>query len=715
MPRGCPWNGLQDMMMYYHNHFRSNTEKLYNIEEQHIFPILARKMPKFAKDHIDEHKHMNESLSQMRQYVEQGYTDNSNYHPEEMKKRLDALKTALFDHLSAEEKSLGEEEMKKYWTEEEMEELVRSSEAVVILCLLCYTLFSVYVAEQVSWIAALHRQCLLRINAAKSATAAVSFTLSAGSLFDQKSAVIHLCQWPADDSNNKTKETHQLRVLIENDPVLGHRFKRFHCLRSTRYWWKRSHHNDHFFFCLIMRQHGLLLCILLGLSVTHATIMSWRNTYGCYADGGGNIAFNTSYCWDSGVVPSAGDTAIISLGTNSYGIEIFTNISLSQLIINGSVVTISASGTNITSITLVNGAQLAYDTDSSASSSISLSGGSDLTPLKNSLSVRQLTFSDASLTIAMHDTFDLYCRSVGVQNGGMNVYSSTKELTHLTWHFDSMYINGNIVDSASISHSYQPISSSAIFAMSNSSTSPLTLWNTGSSITFNSTNVTVQSPVTWLANSITFSPNSTLTLNSTSSNLASIDASSAYVTLSSVSVNVADINPYYQNRRLLIQASDLRSTQPIKVSQNTSIPQKCQGPSNIDVQNQQKMVLSIDAYVPSPVTDLEFISRGQRNYYYNFRRVADPCETYYFYNDNGTFQSDVLVKYMPTAGRAGPFEIRIPVLLGEHNYWLNYTYVTKDGRSYNAKSNTVSFDCNGSNAVVSVGVLLIVFAIFLVS
>ncbi|PRP85833.1 hypothetical protein PROFUN_06107 [Planoprotostelium fungivorum] len=268
MPRGCPWNGLQDMMLYYHNHFRSNTEKLYkyadrvdeigwrsylntartldhhlhmhhSIEEQHIFPILARKMPKFAKDHIDEHKHMNESLSQMRQYVEQGYTDNSNYHPEEMKKRLDALKTALFDHLAAEEKSLGEEEMKKYWTEEEMEDVAY---------------LSIPVAD---------------------GSAVVKLLASSLSLVLRFSASIHS----------------DLYDTGGNDPKC----------------------NDHLFFCLVMRQYGLLLCILLGLSITNATIMSWKNTYGCYDHGGGNVAFNTSYCWDSGVFPSAGDTAIISL------------------------------------------------------------------------------------------------------------------------------------------------------------------------------------------------------------------------------------------------------------------------------------------------------------------------------------------------------------------------------------------------------------------
>ncbi|PRP73332.1 hypothetical protein PROFUN_16864, partial [Planoprotostelium fungivorum] len=202
-----------------------------------------------------------------------------------------------------------------------------------------------------------------------------------------------------------------------------------------------------------MRQYDLLFCILLGLSIAHAATMSWRNTYGCYAHGG-NVAFNTSYCWDSGVVPSAGDTAIISLGTTSYGVEIDTNVSLSQLTVDGSHVTISSGETNISSITLINEAQLFYQTDSSSSSSIFISGGSSLVPLNSRLSVSQLTFSNASLYIAMHETFDLYCHSVAVQGSGLSISSSTKARTQLGWHFDSMSINGDIVDSASISHYY---------------------------------------------------------------------------------------------------------------------------------------------------------------------------------------------------------------------------------------------------------------------
>ncbi|PRP78841.1 hypothetical protein PROFUN_01014 [Planoprotostelium fungivorum] len=447
-----------------------------------------------------------------------------------------------------------------------------------------------------------------------------------------------------------------------------------------------------------MRQYDLLFCILLGLSIAHAATMSWRNTYGCYAHGG-NVAFNTSYCWDSGVVPSAGDTAIISLGTTSYGVEIDTNVSLSQLTVDGSHVTISSGETNISSITLINEAQLFYQTDSSSSSSIFISGGSSLVPLNSRLSVSQLTFSNASLYIAMHETFDLYCHSVAVQGSGLSISSSTKARTQLGWHFDSMSINGDIVDSASISHYYSPRSSFAVLTMSNTSVSPLTLWNTASYVTFDTVNVTVRSPVNLLASSITFSPNSTLTMNSTSFSLASINASSADVTLSSVTFNVADTEPYFENERVFIQANNIQNIRRVTVNQNTLIDKQCQGPPVIINSYGKVLILVIRRYEPPPISNFQIGKTNDKVYHGSFTRISDPCirllpsESYTFYNEQGSSQNVSFSGATPLV----EFKITVPVPYGIDTYRLSYNYTNRDGRSYNANTYT-DFLCNASNA-----------------
>lgn len=128
-------------------------EMHHSIEEQYIFPILARRMPVFGKDHIAEHKAMHEALERYDAYCNAcvralkgpagkkaaaagaGKPDESEdaedgarkawpkevYDLEKMKGLVEELGATLFPHLDHEEASLKADNMKKAgWSLEEL-------------------------------------------------------------------------------------------------------------------------------------------------------------------------------------------------------------------------------------------------------------------------------------------------------------------------------------------------------------------------------------------------------------------------------------------------------------------------------------------------------------------------------------------------------------------------------------------------------------------
>lgn len=100
----------------------------HTIEEVHIFPILAKKMPQFAvhehkegaevdeeaKNHIESHKGIHDGLEELGSLV-QGWTkDQSTYSPTAMRECLDGFRKVLFDHLDKEVEDLKGDNLKKH-------------------------------------------------------------------------------------------------------------------------------------------------------------------------------------------------------------------------------------------------------------------------------------------------------------------------------------------------------------------------------------------------------------------------------------------------------------------------------------------------------------------------------------------------------------------------------------------------------------------------
>lgn len=148
------YNRMAEHMDYFHNHFRHTWNTLmtacetnkrpagmsikqflslgdqfvssltmhHGIEEAHIFPMLAKKMPAFRKELelLSQHKRIHEGLDRLEEYLGQCRTGERELRMEVLKGVLEGFGDVLWAHLDDEVKELGAENMRKYWTLEEM-------------------------------------------------------------------------------------------------------------------------------------------------------------------------------------------------------------------------------------------------------------------------------------------------------------------------------------------------------------------------------------------------------------------------------------------------------------------------------------------------------------------------------------------------------------------------------------------------------------------
>ncbi|KAL8812256.1 MAG: hypothetical protein Q9223_001191 [Gallowayella weberi] len=148
------YNSMADHMEYFHDHFRQTWNTLYTaasrgkrpegmsikqflntglqfcehlhmhhgIEEMHIFPVLARKMPAFRKELelLTQHKQIHSGLDQFQAYLQDCASGDRELRMTELKDLMDSFGTVLWTHLSDEVEQLGAENMRKYWTPAEM-------------------------------------------------------------------------------------------------------------------------------------------------------------------------------------------------------------------------------------------------------------------------------------------------------------------------------------------------------------------------------------------------------------------------------------------------------------------------------------------------------------------------------------------------------------------------------------------------------------------
>lgn len=97
----------------------------HTIEEQHIFPVLARKMPAFKKELelLSQHKQIHNGLDKFEDYLQKCRSGEKELRLDELKKVMESFGTVLWQHLDDEVKELRAENMRKYWTMDEMRRL----------------------------------------------------------------------------------------------------------------------------------------------------------------------------------------------------------------------------------------------------------------------------------------------------------------------------------------------------------------------------------------------------------------------------------------------------------------------------------------------------------------------------------------------------------------------------------------------------------------
>lgn len=153
------YNRLAEHMDLFHNHFRSTWNMLWgactsgkrpggmslkafigaglqfvqqlemhhNIEETYIFPILAKKMPEFrsgngngAAELLRQHQEIHRGLETLQEYLRRCKSGETELELRVLKTKLEDWGSVLWTHLDQEVETLGAENMRTYWTIDEI-------------------------------------------------------------------------------------------------------------------------------------------------------------------------------------------------------------------------------------------------------------------------------------------------------------------------------------------------------------------------------------------------------------------------------------------------------------------------------------------------------------------------------------------------------------------------------------------------------------------
>ena len=105
--------------------FCRQLEMHHTIEEQDVFPYLAERMPSFRQELelLTQHKQIHAGLEQLGSYLEDCSAGTRELRLEELKRLMDSFGEVLFAHLGDEVEQLGAENMRKYWSIEEVQQM----------------------------------------------------------------------------------------------------------------------------------------------------------------------------------------------------------------------------------------------------------------------------------------------------------------------------------------------------------------------------------------------------------------------------------------------------------------------------------------------------------------------------------------------------------------------------------------------------------------
>ena len=115
-----------DQFLTYGLNFVSQLGAHHDIEESWVFPLLARKMPEFRRQEhlLEQHREIHKGMDTFQKYIEECQGKKRALKMGELKEIMDGFGTVLWTHLDDEVRTLGANNMRKYWTPKEMNELL---------------------------------------------------------------------------------------------------------------------------------------------------------------------------------------------------------------------------------------------------------------------------------------------------------------------------------------------------------------------------------------------------------------------------------------------------------------------------------------------------------------------------------------------------------------------------------------------------------------
>ncbi|KAK0384906.1 hypothetical protein NLU13_7385 [Sarocladium strictum] len=152
------FNRMADKMDLFHNHFRQTWNLLYTacttgkrpssmtlrqflttglsfadqltahhtIEERYVFPMLASRMPQFDPKKgnlIKQHEKIHHGLEDFQGYLLRCKNGEEDFEMDGLRKRMESWGEILWKHLDEEVEDLGAENMRKFWTKDEIRKM----------------------------------------------------------------------------------------------------------------------------------------------------------------------------------------------------------------------------------------------------------------------------------------------------------------------------------------------------------------------------------------------------------------------------------------------------------------------------------------------------------------------------------------------------------------------------------------------------------------
>ncbi|QUC21029.1 uncharacterized protein UV8b_05270 [Ustilaginoidea virens] len=106
--------------------FASHLSAHHAIEEEHIFPLLATRMPEFnptSGQLVKQHAQIHRGLEEFERYVQKCRRGEVDFEMATLKEKMEGWGGVLWEHLDQEVEMLGAERMRAVWTRDEMKRL----------------------------------------------------------------------------------------------------------------------------------------------------------------------------------------------------------------------------------------------------------------------------------------------------------------------------------------------------------------------------------------------------------------------------------------------------------------------------------------------------------------------------------------------------------------------------------------------------------------